>query len=287
MRAETKAFASYFAIVLPAICLFFYQITPASTTPNETTKPLFTNNDAITLRTLVETERPLIILKRARAGSTWIAEQISILTNRTFTRELQKGFRGDCEPSAIEYILLKLHEGGFTINPLNDGFLRNRKRLFSKSCWERLVASLRAEKFNVLVWTRQNAVGQSISNFRMHTPKDVKIHVSDTALVEHVRKEQKLNEQLGELAQQLNSEYFAATYEEFLDYSKGGHPKLLEPPFDSPIRRCWKSDCSSPRLAVGADNGTPYLEGKVENFQQVRDYLSNKHQDLLPWLLAP
>ena len=260
---------------------------------------------------LVASRRPLLILKRARSGSSWLANTFGLkseVTNRyvPLDRFGNKTKLETCH-AAIERVVEGLNKGGVTMIPDRDGFASTIEGT-TTSCWNILVARVNDEDVQptVVVWTRENNVAQAISklfslrikekNFcrdpwhleDCDESKAFKIDIDPGQLVQYNDKMREQNERLKTFAMSFGNPYYTASYEEFLDFSSGGHPKLTASPWGVPIRNCAASKCEewSVKMPSGSRR-VAYAKQKVSNFDEVADYIESKHVDLLPLLLAP
>ena len=255
-------------------------------------------------------KRPIVILKLARSGSSWIGDKITDTSpHHRVKNEVTNPFKGqeikDICNEAVQHVhqtLLK--KNGITINPNKFGFT-NKLPGTNYSCWDKISISLKKEEPFVLVWMRQNVVAQVVSAlisqeinrdgicphpFHLEDcpeGREHKISVQPAVFLQKCRKLQHKYMKLYEYARQIGTSgsIHELTFEDLM--AAGDGHGLSNRPLDLIPRQVPSSnnDTKLVSLPVLQQGGKPHLMTRLVNFQAVKEYLMKHAPDLVDQLM--
>jgi len=257
-------------------------------------------------------ERPIVILKLDRSGSTWVADKITETSpHHRVEKEVTNPFKGfeikDICNEAVQHVHhTLLEEKGITIKPNKFGF-DNKLPGTNYSCWDKISNSLKKEDPFVLVWRRQNVVAQVVSAMISHEIKndgicphpfhledcpegrERKISVQPADFLHKCREFQQKNTKLYEYARQIGTpgSIYELTFEDLM--AAGDGHGLSNRPLDLIPRQVPSTssneDSKLVPLPVLHQGGKPNLMTPLVNFQAVKEYLMEHAPDLVEQLM--
>ena len=259
-------------------------------------------------------KRPIVILKLARSGSTWIGDKITETSPyHRVQNEVTNLFKGQdvtdltiCN-EVVQHVLGTLRkENGITINPHKFG-LNKKLRGTNYSCWDKISKSLRKEEPFVLVWRRLNVVSQTASKLiseeiqrdgicpdawhleDCQEGREHKISVQPAVFLYCVRDFQQQNMNLYKYAKQIGASgsIYELTFEDLL--AAGDDHELSNRPLDLIPREVSPRDDITLTKALpfgrSMQQGEPFLKNRIVNFLAVKKYFMEHAPDLVEQLM--
>ena len=253
-------------------------------------------------------ERPIVILKLDRSGSSWLGDKITETSpHHRVELEVTNPFKlvqdiikDICNEAVrhVHHILLK--GNGITIKPNKFGF-DNKLPGKNYSCWDKISNSLKKEDPFVLVWRRQNIVAQVVFTLISHEiendgicpdpwhledcpeGRERKISVQPADFLHKCRDFQQKYMKLYEYARQIGTpgSIYELTFEDLM--AAGDGHGLSGRPLDLIPRQVPSSNEDT--MPVLQQGGKPHLMTRLVNFQAVKEYLMEHAPDLVEQLM--